>query len=537
MAATEALTFASTYTAEMGAIIIHPVPDGIMAPWEITGPDGYDVSGAGYTALTGRTTGSYTLTWGELSGWTRPDPAVVTLDLDGALTFSGQYGARTGTFHIDAEPDFLNAPWRLSLGVSLVETGRGDTTLTNMPLGSYTMTWLASSGWTTPSQELRPLTAEAEETIVGTYDVKEGMITINPEPDSVNAPWQITGPGGFFRASRGDAVLTRLPIGNYTLTWGEVDGRVWPSPPTPTVTIVANADLILTGQYVVQEGFVFIPDGIFVMGSPVGESGRDRNETQHEVTLNHGFYLQTTEVTNQKYVEMLQWAYENHFVTATSASVRDNLDGSIQKLLDMASPCEFQFAGGIFSSTNPDSPVKGVTWYGAVAYCDWLSLANDLPRAYNHSTWRCNVTEAGLGYRLPTEAEWEYAARAGSSAAFANGAITQPNICAVVDPGLDLMGWYCGNAGGGKHTVAQKAPNFWGLYDMHGNLYEWCNDWFADYTDAVADPQGPANGEYRVLRGGDWSAKAQSCRSAWRYSGLPGNHTDYITFRAARTAD
>ncbi len=537
----DALMFTGTYTIATGAIIINPGPDGIMAPWAITGPDGYEASGAGYTALTGRTAGSYTLTWGELVGWTRPSPAAVTLDLAGSLTFSGQYGARTGTFHIDAEPDYLNAPWRLAFGVSLVETGRGDTTLTNMPLGSYTMTWLSSSGWTSPSAEFRTLTAEVEETFVGKYTVQEGVITINPEPDSVNAPWQITGPGGFFRASRGDTVLTRLPIGAYTLTWGEVDGRVRPSPPAPTVTIVANSNLILTGQYVVQEGFVFVPDGIYIMGSPVGESGHDRNEPQHEVTLNHGFYIQTTEVTNQKYADMLQWAYDRRYVTATSTSVRDNLDGSIQKLLDLESAySEIHFAGGVFSSTNPNNPVKGVTWYGAAAYCDWLSLANELPRAYNHSTWRCNggdVTQAGPGYRLPTEAEWEYACRAGSSAAFASGAITQPINCAALDPNLDLLGWYCGNAGGGEHAVAQKAPNAWGLYDMHGNLHEWCNDWFADYPGDAADPVGPATGEYRVLRGGFWNTKAQSCRSAYRYSGLPGNHTDYITFRAARTAD
>jgi formylglycine-generating enzyme required for sulfatase activity len=541
LAIAETLTFEGTYTAEAGAIIIQPGPEAIMAPWRITGPDGFDESGAGYAVLTGRTAGTYTLTWGELTGWTRPDPAVLTLVLDGTLTFSGQYGARTGTFRINAEPEYLNAPWRLSYGLVRVETGRGDTTLTNMPLGSYTMTWLDSAGWTKPGQTLHTLTAETEEVAEGTYVVQEGMITINPEPDSVDGPWQITGPGGFFRASSGDTVLTHLPIGTYTLIWGEVPGRTQPSPLSPTITIVANSNLVLTGQYVEQEGFVFISDGIFVMGSPVGESGRDRNEMQHEVTLSHGFYLQTTEVTNQKYMEMLQWAYVSGYVIVTSTSVRDNLDGSIQKLLDMTLPySEIRFAGGVFSNTNPNHPVNGLTWYGAAAYCDWLSLANNLPRAYNHSTWLCNdgdVYQAGPGYRLPTEAEWEYACRARSGAAFTNGAITQPNNCTTVDPNLDLIGWYCGNAGGAEHAVAQKAPNSWGLYDMHGNLYEWCNDWFADYGGDAVDPAGPATGEYRVLRGGYWNYNAQSCRSGFRYSGLPGNHPEYITFRAARTAD
>lgn len=537
------LTFEGTYTVETGAIIINPEPDGIMAPWRITGPDGFDQSGAGYTALTGRTAGAYTLTWGALSGWTLPDPAAVTQDLDGALTFNGQYGARTGTIHVDAEPEYLNASWKLSqVGSVLVETGSGDKTLTNLPLGPYTLSWLLAPGWTVPSQASFTLTAEAEETVVGTYVVQEGTLTINPEPDSVNGPWQITGPGGFFRASRGDTVLTHLPVGAYTLTWGEVAGRARPSPSSPTITMTANSDLVVTGQYVEQEGLVFIPDGIFVMGSPVGESGRDRNEEQHEVTLSHGFYLQSTEVTNQDYMELLQWAYDRGYVVATSTSVRDNLDGSIQKLLDMASSySDIHFAGGVFSTTNPNHPVNGVTWYGAAAYCDWLSLTKELPRAYSHSTWLCNdgdVYQPGSGYRLPTEAEWEYACRAGSVTAFANGAITQPNNCVTVDPNLDLLGWYCGNAGGAEHAVAQKAPNSWGLYDMHGNLHEWCNDWFADYpAGSAVDPAGPATGEYRALRGGYWGANAQTCRSGYRYIGLPGNHPEYITFRAARTAD
>ncbi len=255
------------------------------------------------------------------------------------------------------------------------------------------------------------------------------------------------------------------------------------------------------------DGFATMAPGVFTMGSPTDEPGRLEGETQHQVTLTHGCYVQITEVTNQQYMELAQWAYDHGHATATNSELRDNLDGSTQ-ILKRLGPgnLEISFSNGVFSCINADHPVKYVTWYGAAAYCDWLSLQQGLLRAYDHGTWQCNGGNpyAAAGYRLPTEAEWEYACRAGSGTAFANGPITQVQ-CDPIDPNLDEMGWYCGNTGGlpGGWTrpVAQKLPNAWGLYDMHGNLYEWCNDWYGTLWRRGDGPRRPAHGRRQV---GPW---------------------------------
>jgi formylglycine-generating enzyme required for sulfatase activity len=133
------------------------------------------------------------------------------------------------------------------------------------------------------------------------------------------------------------------------------------------------------------------------------------------------------------------------------------------------------------------------------------------------------------------EAEWEYAARAGTKTAFANGGITHTG-CSPPDPNLDDVGWYCGNDGvngmGTTHPVAQKLPNAWGLYDMHGNVWEWCSDWYDYYpSSAVSDPSGPSSGLARVLRGGSWCAEAGYCRFANRAGSRPNKRFYDYGFR------
>jgi len=220
--------------------------------------------------------------------------------------------------------------------------------------------------------------------------------------------------------------------------------------------------------------FVPIPPGSFVMGSPPDEPGRDDDERQHRVTLSRGFHMQTTEVTQG------QW----------KAVMGDNPSG--------------------FRACGDDCPVEGLSWDMVQAFIDKL-----------------NRLEPGKRYRLPTEAEWEYAARAGSAGPFATGdclSTAQANY----NGEHPLPGCAKGTFRQGPMPVASFAPNAWGLYDMHGNVWELCQDWYGEYPRGeVTDPKGPPTGSHRVVRGGSWRFHASFARSANRFR----NIRDFTGFR------
>jgi formylglycine-generating enzyme required for sulfatase activity len=379
-----------------------------------------------------------------------------------------------------------------------------------------------------------------------------GTVVIDAEPEALSAPWDISGPAGLSGSGTGDSTMTGMTPGSYTVTWGAMSGWTAPSPETRSLT--SGGTLTFSGLYT-EEGytpaeFVLIQWGSYTMGSPYGEPGSYTDEhPQHEVHLSNDFYIQSTEVTNRQFMEMMQWAVDQGLAVATGGVVWDELDGSDEALYYLDEPTsEIQWDGSTFSlrgaaghDVHPDHPVYHVTWYGAVSYCDWLSIKNGWNRAYDHDTWACNDNNpyTAPGFRLPTEAEWEYTCRAGSETAFANGEITVLN-CGL-DPVLDVIGWYCGNDEAWSSAVAQKIPNSWDLYDMHGNLREWCNDWYRDDYYAgcgasITDPVGPVIGyTQRVLRGGTWLYGSEMCRSADRDCLNPGNHAKTIGFRPVRT--
>ncbi|MBU1700999.1 MAG: formylglycine-generating enzyme family protein [Candidatus Eisenbacteria bacterium] len=285
---------------------------------------------------------------------------------------------------------------------------------------------------------------------------------------------------------------------------------------------------------------VEIPAGSFPMGSPWEEYGHYSNETLHMVTLTTPFYMSSAEVTNQQYADLAQWSYDHGYCMATSSSLGDALDGSTVELLDLDGYCEISFSGGVFTVDvgREDHPVLDVTWYGSAAYCDWLSLSEGLTRAYDHGTWQCNGHNPydAAGYRLPTEAEWEYACRAGTQTPFHTGDCLDAGTEANCDGNYPYPGCPSGPFVEWTVPVGSYPANGFGLYDMHGNLWEWCNDWYGAYGGYETDPEGPEAGSFRVLRGGGWFNVAQDCRSAVRYYDYPDFSLRYIGFRLARSA-
>ncbi len=251
--------------------------------------------------------------------------------------------------------------------------------------------------------------------------------------------------------------------------------------------------------------FVLIQPGTFLMGSPTSEPCRWPGETQHEVTLTQAFHVSAVEVTQAQWQATMGWN-DSYFRGATL-------------------------------------PVERISWFDALNYCNLRSAAEGLPPAYTLTDlayWGVHIVgatvtwdENATGYRLLTEAEWEYACRAGSTGAFCNGEISQ---CACGhEPFLSQVGWYCGNAGEQTQPVGQKTPNAWGLYDMHGNVWEWCWDWFETYGGASIDPSGPDSGIRRVMRGGCYALNVRICRSASRSCSWPEARGSRVGVRLART--
>jgi len=219
---------------------------------------------------------------------------------------------------------------------------------------------------------------------------------------------------------------------------------------------------------------VLIHPGSFTMGAPVEESGSQERELPHEVTLSRSYYLGVYEVTQGEYEKVMG-----------------------------ANPSSFKGA---------KNPVEMVSWEDAVSFCKKLS---EMPEE----------KAAGREYRLPTEAEWEYACRAGSTTTYSTGDTAES---------LGEYAWFKENAGNETHPVGEKKPNRWGVYDMHGNVWEWCQDWYADYPpDASTDPHGPKGGALRVSRGGSWINVAAICRAAFRCTYTPSYRTFNDGFRLA----
>ncbi|MCL1992398.1 MAG: formylglycine-generating enzyme family protein [Spirochaetes bacterium] len=264
---------------------------------------------------------------------------------------------------------------------------------------------------------------------------------------------------------------------------------------------------------------VGIPAGTFTMGSPSNEAGRWGNEgPQRQVTISSGFWISVYQITQEQWVQVMG-SNPSHF--------------------------NWQPAAG---EAQERRPVENVSWYDVLVFANRLSIMEGLSPAYRlfdstnpddwgpvpttlNETWDAvEIVEGSTGWRLPTEAQWEYAARAGTTSAFNNGAADWEN-----QADLAGVGWFGFNSDRMTREVGRQQPNHWGLHDMHGNVWEMVWDWYGAYpAQAQSDPTGADSGPGRVARGGGWGVATQLARSAVRGNIQPFGRGNSLGFRLVR---
>ena len=289
------------------------------------------------------------------------------------------------------------------------------------------------------------------------------------------------------------AKLTDIPAGRHNL-----EMRYGGKSESKTITVQENRSLSVAFSWVERpdepDGYVLVEGGTFRMGST--NSDAESNESPvHSVTVD-SFYMAETEVTFDQY---------DAYCSATGIS----------------RPSDSGWGRG-------SRPVINVSWYDAVNYCNWLSGQDGLSKVYRISGTSVTWNQGANGYRLPTEAEWEYAARGGTRSKGYKYAGSN---------NIGEVGWYSGNSGSKTHPVKGKGANELGLYDMSGNVYEWCWDWYDRYSStAQTNPTGPSSGSLRLGRGGSGESYFRPLQSTYRGRDSPSHRRSHIGFRPVRGA-
>lgn len=220
-------------------------PDSIAAPWSVSGPNGFAAAGNGDQVFADAEPGTYVTVWGDVFGWATPPPDTLTVALSESIVFTGNY-LPGGTVVVDPSPDTLDAPWQLDGPGGYTTAGQGDQTLGPLPAGVYDLAWGDVPGWAAPPPDT--LTVAMGDTIVFSGEYLPGpVVVIDPSPDTLDAPWQLDGPGGYAATGHGDQMLGPLTAGAYALTWQDVFG--WRTPPPDTLVAAAQDTVVFAAAY------------------------------------------------------------------------------------------------------------------------------------------------------------------------------------------------------------------------------------------------------------------------------------------------
>ena len=308
--------------------------------------------------------------------------------------------------------------------------------------------------------ELRPIPSKLQTPPIPTVAVAQPDLVRKPEPTKTIPP--------------PPAVTFELPPIEEMRRPADADAPAASAPPESTFLGNNAGELKVLTLGGVEVPLRWCPGGSFKMGSPLSEPGRSADEDQVGVELTRGYWLGETEVTQ----------------------------GLWERVMGM-NPSQFKGAR---------RPVENVSWEEANEFC--VKLTGEWERS--------GVLPEGWSVSLPTEAQWEYGCRAGTTTAFSFGESRGE---------LSQYGWFDQNSGNETHEVGLLRENGWGLKDMHGNVWEWCGDWYGERLRGGRDPRGPASGSLRVIRGGCWLLTPASCRSALRNGHVPSIRYNALGFR------